>query len=472
MTVPSLQFLAFGLIAALVMRLSVGLRWRGVLLLAINLLFLASFAHSPLALLPFFGFVAFGYAGFLLMQSGRKGMLAILVVATLLLFCWLKKYAFIPAEVLLRSPYLTIGLSYVFFRVLHLIIDAGQGADIRRLSPIAYLNHTLNFTCIVAGPIQRYQDYSAGWAPVTLTGVGQGVERIALGFFKVMIVSQWLGDWHTGAIAAFAAAGAGPDRIAQGALVIALYPLYLYANFSGYTDAVIGVAKLMGLRLPENFDRPFSAGNFIDFWSRWHISLSAWLKTYVYNPLLMTLARRIRSEALMPYLAVAAFFATFFLVGAWHGQSAEFLFFGVLQGGGVSANKLYQILAARILGKKGYRALAANGVYAAICRALTFTWFAFTLLWFWSTWGDIAGLFRALGPGAGLAFALIGGTAVLVGAVAATAARWTGRLAPRLSDRLQHRYVKTVTVTVMLTIVLFTNLILTQAAPNIVYKSF
>jgi alginate O-acetyltransferase complex protein AlgI len=473
MPVPSFPFLAFGLVAALAFRLAAATGWRNVVLLAINLLFLASFAASPLALVPFLGFVAFGYAGFRLMQAGRKGLLAALVVVTVVLFCWLKKYTFIPSQLLLHSPYLTVGLSYVFFRVLHLIIDAGQGEALEGLSPLAYLNYTLNFTCIVAGPIQRYQDYRDGWSPVTLSAIGVGVERIALGFFKVMIVSQWLGDAHKGAITAFAGAGALDARVLQGSLVIALYPLYLYANFSGYTDAVIGVSRLLGLRLPENFDRPFSARNFIEFWSRWHISLSTWLKTYVYNPLLMIMARRVTADALIPYLAVVAFFATFFLVGAWHGQTAEFLFFGVLQGGGVSVNKLYQILAARVLGRKGYKALAANPVYAAVCRGLTFTWFAFTLLWFWSTWGDIGALFRALGPaGQGLAFVLIALTATLVLWIADVAIDFVQGVNINSRRVFSHRYTRTVAVTSMMTLILFVSLILAQTPPEIVYKSF
>ena len=98
------------------------------------------------------------------------------------------------------------------------------------------------------------------------------------------------------------------------------------------------------------------------------MSLSGWLKAYVYNPLLITLMRRAHPQGLEPFLAVIAFFTTFFLVGAWHGQTSEFLFFGVLQGGGVSFNKLYQILLTQRIGKRGYRTVAANRLYAAICR--------------------------------------------------------------------------------------------------------
>ena len=111
-------------------------------------------------------------------------------------------------------------------------------------------------------------------------------------------------------------------------------PVFLYSNFSGYIDIVIALARLMRVRLPENFDRPFSASSVLDFWNRWHITLSNWLKTYVYNPLLMALMRRILILIVEPFLGVFSFFVTFFLIGLWHGRTSEFVFFGVLTGAG------------------------------------------------------------------------------------------------------------------------------------------
>src|SRR5258708_37770208 len=98
----------------------------------------------------------------------------------------------------------------------------------------------------------------------------------------------------------------------------------------------------------------------------------------------MTLLRRCPSRWFESYLGVLAYFVTFFLVGAWHGQTSMFLFFGVLQGGGVAANKLYQVTMTSGLSRKGYRALAANPTYAAWARGLPFTRFALTMVWFWS----------------------------------------------------------------------------------------
>src|SRR6202044_372706 len=99
------------------------------------------------------------------------------------------------------------------------------------------------------------------------------------------------------------------------------------------TDVVIAVARCFRIVLPENFNRPFSAPNALNFWARWHISLSQWLKTYVYTPLLVGLMRRFPSPAAEPLFATIAFFVTFFLVGVWHGQTSEFIVFGFLQGG-------------------------------------------------------------------------------------------------------------------------------------------
>ena len=318
MTVPSYQFLAFALGAALIFNL-VRLTWlRQAVLLTTNILFLASFAGQPALYLAFACFM--------------------------LLFCWLKKYPFIPSGLLLHSPYFTIGLSYIFFRVMSLIIDAGQGVLTERVSLIEYLNFTLNFTSVTAGPIQRYQDYRAPPIRLSVFVLGLSAERIALGLFKVLLVSALLHVFLDQTVASAASVASFEVRVMHAALLLSIYPVYLYFNFSGYTDFVIGCALLFGLKLPENFQRPFSSTNFLEFWSRWHISLSNWLKTYVYNPLLIAMVRRVKSTAIKPFLAVIAYLVTFFLVGAWHGQTPEFLFFGLLQGGGLLLRAARQVV--------------------------------------------------------------------------------------------------------------------------------
>jgi alginate O-acetyltransferase complex protein AlgI len=480
MNVPSLTFLGFTALVAALLYVWRASWWRDAVLLATNIGFLATFSQNPLAWLPFAGFLALGYAGVRMLQSGRKAirqLFPLLCFAIVFIYIWLKQYTFIPAAALLHFPYAVIGLSYVFFRVLHLVIDAHDGTLPDRVGPVSYLNYTLNFCSIVSGPIQRYQDYHRMQMAPTVMGMraaGRAVERIIVGFFKVVILSVLLHAIQDHALHALT-----PDlplipRVGWGATIAVAYPLYLYCNFSGYTDVVIGAAWFTGNILPENFDRPFTAENFINFWSRWHITLSTWLKTYVYSPLLLSLSRRLPSRRAEPYLAVSSFFVTFFLIGLWHGRTSLFIVFGVLQGLGVAGNKLYQIGMTRRLGRQRYRVLCANTVYRAVARGLTFTWFTFTLFWFWSSWTQIGAFALALG-GAGLALTsgaiLLGATVVLAGVETVRSGMGSGVVWGG-EPILLSRYTRTVLCTALVVISASATLLLDLPAPHIVYRAF
>jgi len=252
-----------------------------------------------------------------------------------------------------------------------------------------------------------------------------------------------------------------------------LYTLYVYCDLSGYIYIFIGSAKLLLFVLPENFVRPFSSANFIEFLSRCHITLSQWLKSYVYNPLMMALMRRFPAPRLEIVWALFAFFFTFFLIGVWHGQTSSFLFFGLLQGAGVSGNKLYQIVMVKRLGRKGYRALSANPLYVSAARGLTFTWFTFTLIWFWSNWNEIGTLYSALGTTEtfaiwGLIF--VASTVVLAAweetRLALLSFTWQG------TPFLFSRYWKTAWLTVLVVVSLSVAALSDMSAPDIVYKAF
>jgi D-alanyl-lipoteichoic acid acyltransferase DltB (MBOAT superfamily) len=114
-----------------------------------------------------------------------------------------------------------------------------------------------------------------------LPAIGGAIERIVRGVFKTNVLALILSDLHASALAQLARGGDGHGYLMPGILAFGSYPLFLYCNFSGYIDIVIGIASLLGITLPENFNRPFSSDSFIGFWSRWHITLSQWLKTYV-----------------------------------------------------------------------------------------------------------------------------------------------------------------------------------------------
>ncbi len=478
MNVPSYSFLVFAGVAALVVWLAGFARLRQAALLLANACFVASFSGDWRAFAPYAAFLALGYVGMRAMERpATRRLFPLALLAVLLSFCWLKRYTFLPASVFLPTGYLLVGLSYVFFRVLHLVIDARDGRLPHRVGIVSYLAYTMDFRALVAGPIQRYQDFDRmqgeGRLSLDAFAAGRALERIVIGFFKVSIVALALHDIQAQALAALSDTAPLWSRVECGVLIAVAYPLFLYANFSGYVDVVIGVARFFGMQLPENFDRPFSSKSFIDFWNRWHITLSTWLKTYVYTPLLVTLMRRYPSVSAEPYLGVLAFFVTFFLVGVWHGQSSIFVAFGALQGLGVSANKLYQIVMARRLGRKPYRALAARPLYGAVARGLTFTWFTFTLFCFWSQWGQIARIAHDMGALAlSLAWAI-----VLLGATLVLATlEWLREraLAVTLAERpvMLSRYTRTVFATVLVVITVSALALLQAPAPDIVYRSF
>jgi D-alanyl-lipoteichoic acid acyltransferase DltB (MBOAT superfamily) len=478
MDAASFQFVLFGLATALISNFSRSRVWRSIVLLAASLVFLGLLAHNPIVFLPLAGFLLLGYVGLILLEHGWSKWTVWIILAVLLAYVWLKRYTFFPEGVLLHYPYFTLGLSYIFFRVLHLIIESGDGNDKRHIGLGAYLLYTVNFTTLVSGPIQRYDEFARDQfaiEPIVLgpRTVGLQLERIIRGLFKANVLAMLLHSFQDDALAQMSQPLPAPLKIYAAFRLAVIYPVFLYANFSGYIDVVIALARLMRLRLPENFDRPFSAASVLEFWNRWHITLSNWLKTYVYNPLLIALMRRISSSALEPFLGVFCFFVTFFLVGVWHGRTSEFVFFGVLTGGGMSVNKLWQIGLARVLGRKGYRDLAKNALYRGFGRGLNFVWFAFTLFWFWGSWQQIKNVFSALGVAEWLCV-------WLAAWLAATAVlgfwEWLRALLLSISTAsgpvLLSRYARVVYASALGLATLIMTVLLNQPAPDIVYKAF
>ena len=474
----SFQFVLFGLAVALVSNFSRSRVWRSAVLLVASLVFLDMLAHKPIVFLPLAGFLLLGYTGLLMLERGWSRSAVWSILAVIFVYVWLKKYTFLPEGTFLHYPYFTLGLSYIFFRVLHLLIETGDANEKQHIGLGTYLLYTLNFTTLVSGPIQRYDEFAKDQFAVEPIALGPRViglqlERLVRGFFKVNVLAMLLHAVQQDALMQMSQPILPSFKLYAAFKLAVVYPFFLYANFSGYIDIVIALARLMRVRLPENFDRPFSASSFIDFWNRWHITLSTWLKTYVYNPLLVALMRRISSLALQPFLGVFCFFVTFFLIGVWHGRTSEFIIFGIMQGGGVATNKLWQLELIRALGRKSYTALAKNPVYITFGRGLTFSWFAFTLFWFWANWKQIDKVFTAIGVAQWLGVWLaiwLSATVIL--------ASWEWLRARLLSIKiaegpvLTSRYARVVYASALGLVALVMTVLLNQPAPDIVYKAF
>jgi D-alanyl-lipoteichoic acid acyltransferase DltB (MBOAT superfamily) len=477
MSGPSFEFVAFSVLVALVLAIRRTVPWRrGVMLLA-TAVFLWTFSQNLQAFLPLFGFVFAGFVSLRLVGRYPERATSIVTAVLLLLFLWIKQYAFIPSATWLQFVYVRVGMSYILFRMLHLVLEARHDPSLGRTPFSAFLTYVISFNTLVAGPIQDYEDYreqelAAPTTRLTILEVGRAAERVIFGLFKTNVLAALFGQMRDDALGRITS-GTPPASFIDAVSVFALYPLFLYCNFSGYIDIVIGVSRLFPLRLPENFDRPFSATSFIDFWNRWHITLSQWLRRYVYNPLLLALMRRFPSRRAEPACAVIAFFVTFFLIGVWHGQTVAFIFFGFLQGLGVSGNKLYQIEMTRRLGRKAYAALSSRPVYAMFARGLTFTWFTFTLTWFWGSWSESVQVWGAVSAGR---WAVVWLAILLASSVGLAlwetvrrrllAIEWQGTplaYSPRL---------RTAWGTALLVIIAVVTLLANQGAPEIVYKNF
>ena len=434
MSFASVQLMLFALAAATLAAPLHGAA-RLWLILVASLVFAATYMPGPLAALPLVLFVLLGYGATLLVAAGRgRAAMAVLVAAIVAIFVWLKRYPFVEAVPALPFPYVLVGLSYILFRMLHVVFEVRNGTFPPPSFP-RYLAYLIFFPAFLSGPINHYPPFARDLdAPQKLDSEAafQTLARFLLGYAKVAVGGEILLLVH-GALAARLDGVEGATLALLHAAATGLYLVYLYVNFSGYTDMAIALGRLLGIVLPENFDRPFLANNFQDFWSRWHITLSEWFKIYFFNPLMMGLMRRWPQRRLEPYLSAFALFVVFLVLGAWHGASWEYMLVGFMLATGVAVNKLWQTELGKRLGKPRYRALQARPLYIWAARGLTLAWVAAALTTFWIEIEGAARLLARLGP-------LWAAVSLVLLSAAFAIAVWAGtKLLALLPARPEHR---------------------------------
>lgn len=235
------------------------------------------------------------------------------------------------------NDFLWLGISYILFRLLHLLLDWRAG----RL-PVANLAETLNyiffFPALVAGPIARFAQFRNELknTPQSLDTI-EGMRRIFIGLFRKFVLADSL-----------ALLSLSPQNVSQIHsplfLWIALiaYSFRIYFDFSGYTDIALGSARLMGIHLPENFNAPYFTSSLIHFWNSWHITLADWFRSYMFNPL----TRKLRASPALPkWLTIfIPQLSTMLLIGLWHGITPNFFFWGAWHGVGLFINNRWNAL--------------------------------------------------------------------------------------------------------------------------------
>jgi alginate O-acetyltransferase complex protein AlgI len=233
------------------------------------------------------------------------------------------------ASALTTSPSAWVGVSYFMFRLIHVSLDAHRGrfGDATLSETLTYALHP---TTLIAGPIDRIQHHVMEQRCTVAERsryFADGLWRLFIGLFKKVALATIFSSIHD-------VTRVNGVADAEIWLWLLSYAFYLYFDFAGYSDIAIGVARLLGLRLPENFANPYMQPNIARFWQAWHITLSTWLRDYIFFPLSRTLLRRFGSRFSAPIL-LASHLTTMVVCGLWHGLSLGFLLWGVWHGLGL-----------------------------------------------------------------------------------------------------------------------------------------
>jgi D-alanyl-lipoteichoic acid acyltransferase DltB (MBOAT superfamily) len=285
---------------------------------------------------------------------------------------------------------LPIGISFITFQKIAYLIDVSRGEKINH-DLVHFALFVSFFPQLVAGPILHHREIMPqferweGRSNLFYSNVAIGLTIFTLGLFKKVCLADNLALF---AGPVFNSADAGsPIAMAEAWGAALAYTLQLYFDFSGYSDMAVGLGRLFGVQLPINFNSPYKAGSIIEFWQRWHMTLSRFLRDYLYVPLGGN-----RRGTVMRYRNVMI---TMLLGGLWHGAGWNFLIWGGIHGLLISLNHLWRSI---VRDRASYEPFGSG--YAVIAHALTFAAIVVTWVPFRAT--TLQGTKTMLGSMAGL----------------------------------------------------------------------
>jgi D-alanyl-lipoteichoic acid acyltransferase DltB (MBOAT superfamily) len=318
-----------------------------------SLLFYSWWDPTNLPLL--IGSMVFNYLlGGMLIKSRSKALLIFGVVVNIALLVYFKYTGFflVTLDQMVGTNWsfgnivLPLAISFFTFQQIAYLVDAHDGEVVEH----DFLNYCLFITFfphLIAGPITHHREMLSQFGRqdamrprYDMLAIGATV--FLLGLFKKVIIADPLGE-KAAPVFAIAASGIIPS-VADSWTAGLTYTLQIYFDFSGYSDMAIGLGLLFGIRLPANFNSPFKARNVIDYWSRWHMTLTRFLTAYIYNPIVMGVTRRRLAAgkplpkrgkmSLSTFVMMVAYptVLTMFISGVWHGAGWQFVIFGLLHG--------------------------------------------------------------------------------------------------------------------------------------------
>jgi D-alanyl-lipoteichoic acid acyltransferase DltB (MBOAT superfamily) len=355
-------------------------------------------------------------------------------------------------DFVLAAIILPLGISFITFQKIAFLIDVHAG-HIESFTLQDYCLFVLFFPQLIAGPIVHYRELMPQFRGATCRfdgdAVAIGVTLFVSGLFKKAV----LADGIAPLVAPIYERAAAGDAIALVPAWMAAvgFTLQIYFDFSGYTDMALGVARLFGVRLPPNFNSPLQAASIIDFWSRWHMTLTRFLTAYVYNPLVLSLTRRRLASgravlngrstraAAFVVLTMCPTLLTMLVSGVWHGAGYLFILWGLLHGVFLTVNHAWRLHRRRVAARPVDERLTLPIYWALtlLCVAVSMVLFrsqtlaaATTLLQ-----GLIGMNGVGLASGSGFAITRMAGWILLLGVIALgcpNTLQWLARYEPAL----------------------------------------
>ncbi len=304
-------------------------------------------------------------------QMAKKAWLAVAVVADIGCLGYFKYYNFFRDSVGLhflwaKQVFLPVAISFFIFQALSYVIDAYRD-DLRPTTLLDFAMYLSFFPHLVAGPIVRAREFLPQLRQrpdPRHIDASRAFRLIIAGMFKKVVVADKLAAWIVDPVFANPKGHTALENLTS----VYAYAIQIYADFSGYTDIAIGLALLLGIRFPVNFDAPYTATSMQEFWRRWHMSLSRWLRDYLYISLggnrgsNLPGLRRVLTPTIASYLNLML---VMLIGGLWHGANWKFVVWGAIHGLALSVERvLHDRRVAR-----GY-APAASGTFGAIGRWL------------------------------------------------------------------------------------------------------
>ncbi len=366
-------WLTFGL-AVILLRLTGSSRMRPHLFTVINIGFVALIIkHNALFIVV--GLLLFWVLIKLIEAQTFKMAVTVVAGAEVLILFLIHKM--LPGSFKLElsgiNPLLaSIGFSYLTLRAIELMRGVYEQ---RHPSPdfFATVNYLVPFHMLAAGPIQSFDEFAAKQGPpedLSVPGAIDGAQRIAWGMFKKYVLAFFLDRLF---LTGFTASG--PYFL----LEVQLFFLWVYLDFSAYSDIAVGVGRLIGIATPENFNKPYLARNMIDFWERWHISLALFIRHNLFIPIQVRLMRL--TQARKPLLCASlAFTVSFILCGLWHGFNLRFLLWGGMHALGLVICNLYKSGLKKWLGTNGVKQYLQSFPIRVGATLITYEFVAFSLV--------------------------------------------------------------------------------------------